>query len=466
MLYDFYAKQITSFLPFAPTQEQDVCIKKLAQFCTNHAQHQVFVLKGYAGTGKTSVVSALVRAMENMQQSTVLLAPTGRAAKVFAQYSGKQATSIHKKIYRQKSATDFSFALDFNKHKNTLFIVDEASMISNSAAESNVFGTGRLLDDLVEYVYSAENCKMVLLGDTAQLLPVNQDFSPALDRKILEGFSLEVEELTLTEVVRQASDSGILANATMLRRLLDKPMYETPKINLNFPDIQSITGAELIDSIYSSYNEVGEINTIVVTRSNKRANVFNNGIRSQVLQLESEISNGDLLMIVKNNYFWHQKYENLNFIANGDIAEVVRIRKQSEMYGFRFADATLQLLDYDMEIDCKILLNTLSTQTPAENDLLGRTLFEEVEKDYLHIGSKRQRYLQMRENEYFNALQTKFSYAVTCHKSQGGQWQHVYIDCGYLTDETLNKEFLQWLYTAITRAQTKLFLVNFKKEFF
>ena len=466
MLHDFFAKQITSFLPFAPTQEQDFCIKKLAQFCTSHTQNSVFVLKGYAGTGKTSVVSALVRAMENLKQHTVLLAPTGRAAKVFAQYSGKQATSIHKKIYRQKSAANFTFALDFNKHKDTLFIVDEASMIANFSAESNIFGSGRLLDDLVEYIYSAENCKMILLGDTAQLLPVNQDFSPALDKKVLEGFSLEVEGFTLTEVVRQASDSGILANATMLRKILDKPIYENPKIDLNFPDIQSISGAELIDSIYSSYREVGENNTIVVTRSNKRANVFNNGIRNQVLQRESEISNGDLLMIIKNNYFWNQKYENLNFIANGDIAEVVRIRKHSEMYGFRFVDVTLQLLDYDMEIDCKILLNSLSTQTPAENDLLGKQLFEEVEKDYLHIGNKRERYKQMRENEYFNALQTKFSYAITCHKSQGGQWQHVYIDHGFLTDENLNKEFLQWLYTAVTRAQTKLFLVNFKKEFF
>jgi exodeoxyribonuclease-5 len=465
MLHNFFAQQILAFLPFAPTQEQDFCIKRMAEFCTNHAQNQIFMLKGYAGTGKTSVVSALVRAMENLKQHTVLLAPTGRAAKVFAQYSGKQAISIHKKIYRQKSATDFTFALDRNKHRDTLFIVDEASMIANISAESNMFGSGRLLDDLVQYVYQAENCKMILLGDTAQLLPVNQDFSPALDRKVLESLSLEVDEFTLTEVVRQASDSGILANATMLRKLLDKPIYENPKINLDFDDIQNITGIELIDSIYQSYREVGETDTIVVTRSNKRANVFNNGIRNQVLQCDSEISNGDLLMIVKNNYFWSEKYVQLNFIANGDIAKVVRVRRYSEMYGFRFVDAVLQLLDYDMEIDCKILLNSLSTQIPADNNLLGKQLFEEVEKDYLHIGNRRQRYLQMRENEYFNALQVKFSYAVTCHKSQGGQWQNVYIDYGCLPYKSRNKEFLQWLYTAVTRAQKKLFLINFEKDF-
>jgi exodeoxyribonuclease-5 len=465
VLSDFFINKITEQLPFAPTDEQKFCIEKLAAFCTNHTQNQVFMLKGYAGTGKTSVVSALVRAMKELAQGVVLLAPTGRAAKVFAHYSGSEACSIHKKIYKQKSATDFHFLLDYNKHKNTLFIVDEASMIANNYQDGSVFGSGRLLDDLVQYVYQGENCKMILLGDTAQLLPVFQDFSPALDKKILASFNLEVEELLLTEVVRQAADSGILHNATNIRNILEKTMYENPKINLNFADIQSIAGAELIDSIYSSYREVGETDTIVVTRSNKRANVFNNGIRNQVLQRESELSNGDLLMIVKNNYFWSEKYEQLNFIANGDIAEVVRVRKHSEMYGFRFADVTLQLLDYDMEIDCKILLDSLAAPTPADNDALGKKLFEEVEKDYLHIGNKRQRYMQMRENHYFNALQVKFSYAVTCHKAQGGQWQHVYIDHGYLTDDQLNRNFLQWLYTAFTRAQTKLFLVNFKKEF-
>ncbi|MDR1543707.1 MAG: AAA family ATPase [Prevotellaceae bacterium] len=466
MLFDFFVKQITSELPFVPTDEQKECIELLAKFCTNPVQNQAFVLKGYAGTGKTSVVSALVRAMKNMQQGVMLLAPTGRAAKVFAHYSGSEATSIHKKIYRQKSAAEFNFMLDYNKHKNTLFIVDEASMIANNYQDGSVFGSGRLLDDLVQYVYQGENCKMVLLGDTAQLLPVYQDFSPALDRKILQQFNLEVEEFLLTEVVRQAEDSGILYNATKIRNLLDKPIYKTPKINLQFPDIQNITGAELIDCIYQSYREVGEMNTIVVTRSNKRANVFNSGIRNQVLQRESELANGDLLMIVKNNYFWNKKYEQLNFIANGDIAEVVRVRKHNELYGFRFADVTLQLLDYELEIDCKILLDSLSAPTPADNDAIGKKLFSEVELDYLHIGNKRQRYAQMREDEYFNALQVKFSYAVTCHKAQGGQWQHVYIDCGYLTDEQLNKEFLQWLYTAFTRAQNKLFLINFKKEFF
>jgi exodeoxyribonuclease-5 len=282
---------------------------------------------------------------------------------------------------------------------------------------------------------------------------------------VLKNYNLEVAEFQLTEVVRQAADSGILANATRIRKLLGKPIFEKPEINLNFPDIQSITGAELIDCINSSYNEAGNTGTIVVTRSNKRANTFNNGIRGQVLQRESELSNGDLLMIVKNNYFWCQKYENLNFIANGDIAQVARIKKHSEMYGFRFVDVTLQLLDYDIDIDCKLLLNSISAASPKENDELGKKLFDKVEKDYLHIANKRKRYQELRENEYLNALQVKFAYAVTCHKAQGGQWQHVYIDCGYLTDEMLNKEFLQWLYTAFTRATEKLFLINFKREF-
>ncbi|MDR2684168.1 MAG: AAA family ATPase [Prevotellaceae bacterium] len=465
MLSDFLAKQITAQLPFSPTEEQRFCIERLAVFCTNPVQNQVFVLKGYAGTGKTSVMSALVRAMRNLKQGVVLLAPTGRAAKIFAHYSDNEACSIHKKIYKQKSIADFRFVLDYNKHKNTLFIVDEASMIANNYQDSSIFGSGRLLDDLIEYVYQSEHCKMILLGDTAQLLPVYQDFSPALDKKILQQFNLEVEEFLLTEVVRQAANSGILYNATKIRNLLEKPTFEIPKINLQFPDIQSITSTELIDCIYQSYREVSETNTIIVTRSNKRANTFNNGIRSQVLQRDSELSSGDLLMIVKNNYFWTEKYNQLNFIANGDIAEVVRVRKHTELYGFRFADVTLQLLDYEIEIECKILLDSISAPTPADNDVLGKKLFTEVEQDYLHIGNKRQRYLQLRENQYLNALQAKFSYAITCHKAQGGQWQHVYIDCGYLDENHQNKEFLQWLYTAFTRAQNKLFLINFKKEF-
>jgi exodeoxyribonuclease-5 len=339
-------------------------------------------------------------------------------------------------------------------------------MLTNSQSEGTVFGSGHLLDDLIEYVYSARNCKMIFLGDTAQLLPVKQNFSPALDKTLLERFSLEVEEFTLTEVVRQTADSGILANATMLRKAMDKIVFEYPKINLDFSDIKRITGAELIDNICASYGEVGEINTIVVTRSNKNAAEFNNGIRNQVLHREEELSNGDLLMVVKNNYFWSEQYDSLNFIANGDIAEVLRIRGYNDIYGCRFANATLKLLDYDMEIDCKILLDSFITKTPSENDLLGKRLFEEVEKDYMHIANRRKRYQEMRRNEYLNALQTKFSYAVTCHKSQGGQWQHVYVYHGFLTEDNLNTEFLQWLYTAMTRAQTKLFLVNFNKNFF
>ena len=465
MLYKFLQNKISDNLPFVPNIEQKHCIELLAKFCTDRLTMQCFLLKGYAGTGKTSIVSALVRAMHELEQKTVLLAPTGRAAKVFSVYSGMEATSIHKKIYRQKSVSDFHFMLNCNKAKDTLFIVDEASMIGDSVAENNIFGSGRLLDDLIEYVYSGDNCRMILLGDTAQLMPVGQNYSPALDRKVLEKSALDITEYTLTEVVRQASDSGILANATHLRYLLDNTVYRNPQITTNFPDITSITGVELIDSIYASYREVGEENSIVITRSNKRANLFNQGIRNQVLQRESELANTDMVMVIKNNYFWAERYERLNFIANGDIAQIVRIKRYTEMYGFRFADVTLQLLDYDMEIDCRLLLDSLSAATPKDNDNIGKRLFEEVEKDYEHITNKRKRYLAMRQDEYLNAIQIKFAYAITCHKAQGGQWQHVYIDCGYLTDEMLNKEFIQWLYTAFTRCQQKLFLINFKKEF-
>lgn len=465
MLHKFLQTKISEHLPFTPNAEQKACIEQLAIFCTDRTPMHCFLLKGYAGTGKTSVVSALVKAMSELRQHTVLLAPTGRAAKVFAHYSGKEATSIHKRIYRQKSVAEFRFLLDFNKSKDTLFIVDEASMIGDSIGENNLFGSGRLLDDLVEYVYSGNNCRMILLGDTAQLLPVGQDFSPALDRNTLSRLSLEVTEQTLTEVVRQSAESGILANATAIRHLLDSPVYKNPQISTDYPDIKHITGAELIDAIYSSYREVGHENSIVITRSNKRANLFNRGIRNQVLQREAELSNTDLVMVVKNNYFWAEKYDNLNFIANGDIAEIVRIRRYTEMYGFRFVDVTLRLLDYDMEIDCCVLLDSLTAATPKENDLLGKRLFEEVEKDYAHIANRRKRYTAMRNDRYLNAIQIKFAYSITCHKAQGGQWQHVYIDCGYLTDEMLNKEFLQWLYTAFTRCQEKLFLINFKKEF-
>ncbi len=465
MLYKFLQNKILEHLPFTPTAEQLECVEALAKFCADRREMQCFLLKGYAGTGKTSIVSALVRAMKDLEQQTTLLAPTGRAAKVFSLYSEQSATSIHKKIYRQKSVSDSQFVLDYNRGRDMLFLVDEASMIGDGYSESSSFGSGRLLDDLIEYIYSGTNCRMILLGDTAQLLPVGQDYSPALDRHTLEGFGLEVNEFLLTDVVRQAADSGILANATHIRTILEKPIYEHPQIYIHFPDLEHISGAELIDSIYSSYRDVGEENVIVVCRSNKRANIFNQGIRNQVLQRESELSNSDLVMVVKNNYFWSEKYDSINFIANGDVAQIVRIKRHIEMYGFRFADATIQLLDYDTEIDCRILLDSISTATPRDNDAVYKKLFEEVQKDYDHIGNKRKRYMEMRKNEYLNALQIKFSYAITCHKAQGGQWQHVYIDCGYLTPEMQNKEFLQWLYTAFTRCRQKLFLVNFKDEF-
>ena len=465
MLHDFLQKQIIENLPFLPTEEQCCCVEEIAKFCTSRLPMQCMLLKGYAGTGKTSLVSALVRTMTALGQSTVLLAPTGRAAKVLSGYSGHEATSIHKKIYRQKSAYELSFVLDFNKHKNTLFIIDEASMIPDGYSEGNMFGSGRVLDDLVEYIYSSDNCRMILIGDTAQLLPVGQDFSPALDKKKLEQYSLDVIEFLLTDVVRQAHESGILSNATALRHLIGKPDFQMPTISTSFPDVISLNGADLIDSINTSYREVGAEQTVVITRTNKRAMLFNQGIRNTVLQREDMMGNGDMLMVVKNNYFWSEKYDNLGFIANGDMAQISRIRRQEEMYGFRFADVTLSLLDYDMDIDCKIWVDSLLTATPKDMEMKNKQLFEEVEKDYSDISSRRKRFLAMRKNEFLNALQIKFGYAITCHKAQGGQWQDVYIDCGYLTQEMLNREFLQWLYTAITRCQRKLYLVNFRKEF-
>jgi exodeoxyribonuclease-5 len=465
MLHHFLANTILKALPFTPTSAQQLCIERLSQFCTSPDPKRLFLLKGYAGTGKTSVVSALVRAMQQLNQSTVLLAPTGRAAKVFAVYAGTGASSIHKKIYRQKSVTDATFLLDYNKHRDTLFIVDEASMIANNN-DGNRFGSGKLLDDMMTYVYSPDSgCRMVLLGDTAQLLPVTQNYSPALELKHLESYGLTVEEMELTEVVRQAAESGILYNATQLRQAIGTP-FSVPVFNMQFPDIFSISGSELIDHLHSSFSEVGEEETIIITRSNKQAKRYNQGIRMRVLQKEEQLSAGDLLMITKNNYFWSQHYERLDFIANGDIARVIRIRKYHQMYGCTFVDVLLQLLDYDMEIDCRLLMDTLTTEMPAEADKLSEKLFAAVETDYAHIPNKHKRYRLLREDLFLNALQARFAYAITCHKAQGGQWSHVYVDAGIFREDQLAPDLLPWLYTAVTRAREKLFLVNFLPQFF
>lgn len=457
---------IINELNFKPTPNQHEAIALLAEFCCNSIEHKVFVLKGYAGTGKTSVVSALIKAMHTHKHPTILLAPTGRAAKVLSGYSGKEAYSIHKIIYRQKSIGTPEFNLNYNIHKNTLFIIDEASMIANRSYDKSMFGSGNVLDDLIEYVYSGENCTMILLGDTAQLLPIGQTTSPALDRQTLEGYGLEVTEFTLTQVVRQAEKSGILFNATRLRQSIEQEIFNPIKFNIKFPDIFRVNGEDLIDMINSSYNTVGEENCIILTYSNKRAVLYNRGIRNQVMMREDELSAGDYLLITKNNYFWSEPYDGLDFIANGDIAEVIRVGHIYELYGMRFADLTLRLTDYEIEITAKVLIDSLYTDTPSSVNSLNERLTEAVAEEYADITERRKFWKAMQNNEFYNALQVKFAYAITVHKAQGGGWQHVFIDQGYITEEMISHEYYQWLYTAFTRAQDRLYLINFSDRFF
>ncbi|NLO71495.1 MAG: AAA family ATPase [Porphyromonadaceae bacterium] len=467
MISDFISKRIRQEFGFEPIGQQSDLIEKLSVFIMSNDSHKAFLLKGYAGTGKTSVVSALVRALNSLEQKTVLLAPTGRAAKVLSSYSGFPAFTIHKKIYRQKSISDFRFQLTDNLHKNTLFIVDEASMISNSSSEST-FGSGRLLDDLIEFVYSGEGCSLLLLGDTAQLPPVEQSKSPALEVKELKSFGLNVQEFILTSVVRQALESGILYHATNLRMHLARETTNThPKFRLKqFTDIERLSGIDLIDAIQRSYSGVGVEDTIVVTRSNKRANMYNEGIRSQVMMREEQLSNGDLLMVTRNNYFWNKPYPEIDFIANGDVLEVVRIGKSYEMYDFHFVDLTLRSLDFDWEIDARVWLDGLGSENPAHMNEMSNQLFAKVAEDYPEITVRRKLVRKVLENEFFNSLQVKFAYAVTCHKAQGGQWKKVFIDHGYLPDDQINTEYYRWLYTALTRATNQVYLINYPDEWF
>ncbi len=470
-----------------PTKEQEKAIFLLADFLLSRERDTVFLLKGYAGTGKTSLLAALVRTLGMLQQRVMLLAPTGRAAKVLSSYAGVPAYTIHRKIYRQKSITDMDvFQNDVNLRQDTLFIVDEASMIANDAHDTTVFGTGRLLDDLMHYVYSCEGCRLVLVGDTAQLPPVGEEESPALSRTMLEGYGMEVTELQLTQVVRQLEESGILWNATMLRSLIQNDeMFEFPKLRgKTFPDVKALPGDELIEALEQSYRKYGTDGTIVVTRSNKRANIYNNGIRARILDHEEELSSGDLIMVAKNNYYWNDReqqqgargkeQENSNplapcplplapfsFIANGDIAVVRRLRNERSFYGFRFADAILEFPDYDnREMEVTVLLDTLQSEAPALTRQQQEALFQGVWEDYPELTNRRDRMKRLRQDPYYNALQIKYAYAVTCHKAQGGQWEHVYIDQGYITEEMLTPDYFRWLYTAITRATEQVYLVN------
>jgi len=463
---------LTQNLPFSPTNCQLQLIEVLSGYIFSDEPDQIMLIKGYAGTGKTSMLYSLTQTLNEFKIKSVLLAPTGRAAKVLGGYAKMPAFTVHKKIYRQKSNSDGMghFALDINLYKNTYFIVDEASMISNETSENSVFGSGKLLDDLLEYIYSGENCRLVLVGDSAQLPPVGLSISPALEPASLENYGFSVKVVELTDVVRQAEGSGILSNATKIRNRIGNDNNESGffPVNLNdFEDIERISGAELIESITSSYQKYGIFETTIVTRSNKRANLYNKGIRGSILYRENEIEKGDLLMVVKNNYFWIEEDMKLDFIANGDIAEVVKIYKYEELYGFRFANVCLRFIDYeDVEFDCKIFLETLSIETASFSYDQNRQLFEAVSEDYAEIRNKRERWKKVKENSYYNALQVKFAYAITCHKAQGGQWKAVYVDHGFVNDDMLDTEFYRWLYTAFTRPTEKLFLVNFNKGFF
>lgn len=462
-------QQIKGNFPYKPTVEQEKALLSFANFVLNPDTDTAFLLKGYAGTGKTSLVAAWVTTLDMLGYRSVLLAPTGRAAKVFSGYAGHTAYTIHKKIYRQKTFSNDTdnFQLDRNLHQRTLFIVDEASMISNEGLSGNVFGTGRLLDDLITYVYANQGCRIVLVGDTAQLPPVGGEESAALEREQLEGYGLHVTECCLTQVVRQAADSGVLWNATRLRYALQEDnWFELPKIKAEgFPDVQVVTGSELIELIDTCYAEVGMEETIIICRSNKRANLYNKGIRASILYREDELNTGDLLMVAKNNYFWGSDCKEIDFIANGDVAEVRRVRRVREVHGFRFADVVLSFPDYNnLELEVKILLETLHSDAPSLPKEDSGRLFNAVMEDYADVTVKRERMKKIKEDPFYNALQVKYAYAVTCHKAQGGQWKRVLLDQGYMTEEMLSPDYYRWLYTAFTRANEKLYLVNWPKE--
>jgi exodeoxyribonuclease-5 len=460
--------------PYGPTAGQLRLIETCSSFLTSNDRHLAMILKGYAGTGKTSIISSLVKVLPGFKIRTVLLAPTGKAAKVFSHYSGEKATTIHRKIYSLRTGREGSVQLSMapNLHKNTLFIVDEASMIPDQSqpAEGSLFGSQRLLDDLVHFVYQGENCKLLLIGDTAQLPPVGLEISPALDPEYLRSnYQLHVRDLELTEVVRQKKESGILRNATNIREHITSNVGLLPVFSdVNNKDTCRITGMDLEEKLHEIYSEFGPDDTIIVCRSNKRANIFNQEIRSRILFRENEISTGDLIMVVRNNYYWLGKEDQMGFIANGEVAEVLRISKMETLYGFQFTDATVRFVDYpeDPELDVKLMLDTIMLESPALGWKEHKRLADEILKDYADIPSHRKRIEMLQQNPYYQALQVKFAYALTCHKAQGGQWAAVFADQGYLTRDMVDKEYLRWLYTAVTRATTKLFLVNFNDDFY
>lgn len=475
MIIDELKYKILQQFGFPPTQEQAHALEVFAEFLTDRDPHAVMILRGSAGTGKTTLSGAIVRTLKEIRQKVMLLAPTGRAAKVFSLNSGSPAYTIHRRIYREKSfsGVEGQFNLNDNLYTDTLFMVDEASMIANMGLGGMSFGSGCLLDDLVHFVYQGRNDRLLLIGDKAQLPPVGEEESPALHAAMLEGYGLKVYECDLNEVLRQSEESGILYNATMIRQMITHDdITQLPKIHFaGYSDIKPMPGAELIESLADSYHHVGLDDTIVVTRSNKRANIFNQGIRNMVLDREEELSQGDILMIVKNNYYWMEEERKSNnklqsndipaFLANGDRAKVLKVRRRIDLYGFRFATLLLQFPDYgNYELEATVLLDTLTSEAPALTHEQQEQLFHQIEEDYQDIPLKADRMKAIRQDQFFNALQVKFAYAVTCHKAQGGQWAHVYVDQGYMTDDMLNPDYIHWLYTAFTRATEMLYLVN------
>ena len=466
---DFYKELLNKF-PYQPTNKQQELFHLLVDFLFSKDNQSVFLLKGYAGTGKTTTISTLVNSLWKTGTKAVLLAPTGRAAKVISGYSKRQALTIHKKIYFPKKQKNGSvdFVLQPNKHTNTIFIVDEASMIPDRPQNSKLFENGSLLDDLISYVYSGHQCKLILIGDTAQLPPVKLSVSPALDADRLEvDYNKNVREIELDEVTRQHEGSGILINATLLRLLIENNSNHV-QFDLDYPDIvRLVDGYDIQDAITSAYDSDGVEDTAFIVRSNKRANQYNQQIRSKIRGQENEISTGDYVMVVKNNYFWLKDSSSAGFIANGDTCEVLRIYAIKELYGFRFAEVQIRMIDYadQKPFDTVLLLDTLTSESPSLSYEDSNRLYESVKEDYAHEKSKYKQFLAIKKNKYFNALQVKFSYAITCHKSQGGQWKTIFIEQPYLP-EGISKEYLRWLYTAVTRAKEKLFLIGFSNEYF
>ena len=468
MLRNHVSAKLTENLEFRPTGGQSRLIDELAGFIASNHPSEVMLVKGYAGTGKTTLINSLVRTLGAMKISSVLLAPTGRAGKVIQTYTGMPAWTIHKKIYRQKSGRDGmgEFVLDQNMHRDTYFIVDEASMIGEGNTPS-LFGSGDLLRDLIAYVEKGTRCRMVLVGDTAQLPPVGLEISPALDPSRLERHGYGARSIEMTDVVRQSRESGILYNATVIRELISTGRVEYPVFNFDaFSDVELISGADLLEAIAGNYDRYGVGETMVVTRSNKRANRFNAGIRSQILWREEEVTRGDMLMVVKNNYYWKDPENRIDFIANGDIIRVEQVAGLQEVHGHRFADLKVTLPDYnDLELEVKVLLDVIDMEGPSLGYEQQKTLYASVSEDYPDATSRRKLALKIAGDPYFNALQVKFAYAVTCHKAQGGQWNTVFLDQGYFTEEMLSLDYLRWMYTAFTRATGHLYLVNLAKPF-